>query len=454
MEYSENRFLLDVHDITSRTTVDIKQGETGRKLVITLKDRGSVFPISPDCHAVFTARKPDGKIIFNDCEINGNEIEYKMTPQTVAAAGNMACEIRLYGADNLLLVSALFTTLVSPAVYNDGDIIESQNEVNTLTALISEASTKLANGDFVPKVTVGTVTTLPAGSMAKVEITGTAENPVLNFAIPMGEQGQAEGLIPDAELSANSTKPVQNKVITEAINTLEQNIAEATDALTAAIEKVDSDNTESINALAEEVGTKVDKVTGKGLSTNDYTDAEKQKLSGIAEGANKYVLPVGGSALGGVMDGGNMDIDDNGVMWIKGNAVGTSKIADAAVTRAKLAQDALYSPFVTVEANTTIGSGHIGKKLRLSKGDTDYVINVQKDSTIPEGSEIGIYKHFARTGKIIFASNIKVALKGESAYLTAPTVSIVDTFTTIAIEKLGADSNYDYWHIIGDVEVV
>lgn len=31
--------------------------------------------------------------------------------------------------------------------------------------------------------------------------------------------------------------------------------------------------------------TKVDKVTGKGLSTNDYTTAEKTKLSGIAEGA-------------------------------------------------------------------------------------------------------------------------------------------------------------------------
>lgn len=50
---------------------------------------------------------------------------------------------------------------------------------------------------------------------------------------------------------------------------------------------------------------KVDKVDGKGLSTNDYTTTEKNKLSGIAEGANKYVhptssgnkhIPSGGSA--------------------------------------------------------------------------------------------------------------------------------------------------------------
>lgn len=36
---------------------------------------------------------------------------------------------------------------------------------------------------------------------------------------------------------------------------------------------------------------KVDVVSGKQLSTNDYTTAEKTKLAGIAEGANKYVHP-------------------------------------------------------------------------------------------------------------------------------------------------------------------
>jgi len=36
---------------------------------------------------------------------------------------------------------------------------------------------------------------------------------------------------------------------------------------------------------------KVDKVAGKGLSTNDYTTTEKEKLAGIAEGANNYAHP-------------------------------------------------------------------------------------------------------------------------------------------------------------------
>ena len=39
------------------------------------------------------------------------------------------------------------------------------------------------------------------------------------------------------------------------------------------------------------VSNKVDKVTGKGLSTEDYTTAEKSKLSGIEVNANRYVHP-------------------------------------------------------------------------------------------------------------------------------------------------------------------
>lgn len=38
------------------------------------------------------------------------------------------------------------------------------------------------------------------------------------------------------------------------------------------------------------VSNKVDKVSGKGLSTNDYTTAEKNKLAGIAAGANKITI--------------------------------------------------------------------------------------------------------------------------------------------------------------------
>ena len=43
--------------------------------------------------------------------------------------------------------------------------------------------------------------------------------------------------------------------------------------------------------IQAEIDNKVDKVDGKGLSTEDYTTAEKNKLSGIEAGANKYIHP-------------------------------------------------------------------------------------------------------------------------------------------------------------------
>lgn len=54
----------------------------------------------------------------------------------------------------------------------------------------------------------------------------------------------------------------------------------------------------------ERIDGKVDKVSGKGLSANDFTDAYKTKLDGITAGANKYTLPAAtASALGGVKVG-------------------------------------------------------------------------------------------------------------------------------------------------------
>lgn len=41
------------------------------------------------------------------------------------------------------------------------------------------------------------------------------------------------------------------------------------------------------------LSTKVDKITGKSLSTNDYTTAEKSKLANIADNATKVIVTVG-----------------------------------------------------------------------------------------------------------------------------------------------------------------
>ena len=82
----------------------------------------------------------------------------------------------------------------------------------------------------------------------------------------------------------------------------------------------------------------VSKESGKGLSTNDYTTAEKTKLAGIAAGANAYTLPTAStSTLGGIKVGSNLTIT-NGVLAAVQGKVDLApylKSADAASTYAK-----------------------------------------------------------------------------------------------------------------------
>lgn len=71
----------------------------------------------------------------------------------------------------------------------------------------------------------------------------------------------------------------------------------------------------TITSVNSALDNKVDKVSGMGLSQNNFTDALLQKLNGIAEGANKYILPVAKAAvLGGVMIGSTLNASEAGVL--------------------------------------------------------------------------------------------------------------------------------------------
>lgn len=98
----------------------------------------------------------------------------------------------------------------------------------------------------------------------------------------------------------------------------------------------DTDNDQSARIAALELG-KVDKVEGKELSSNDFTDAYKTKLDGIAAQANKYVLPTAtAEIIGGVKVGANISYSNGTISLSKANvtsALGyTPPTADTKVT--------------------------------------------------------------------------------------------------------------------------
>ena len=200
-----------------------------------------------------------------------------------------------------------------------------------------------------PTLTIGTVQTGSAGSDASASMSGNYPNYELNLTIPRGEDGAdgQNGMSPTFDVS--KTGKVTTLTITDAegVHTVTINDGAdgsgAGDMLAATYDtngngivddaeklggqapsyyaKVsDIPNVPSwamasskptytatevgaaaaehtheqadINGLSTVLAGKVNTESGKGLSTNDYTTTEKNKLAGIAEGANNYTHPA------------------------------------------------------------------------------------------------------------------------------------------------------------------
>ena len=111
--------------------------------------------------------------------------------------------------------------------------------------------------------------------------------------------------------------------------------------------------------------------SGKGLSTNDYTTAEKTKLSGIAEGANKYTHPTYTAKTSGLY---KVTVDGTG------HVSATTAVAKADITALGIpAQDTTYSNMAAATASAAGKAGLVpapaaGKQASFLRGDGSWVV--------------------------------------------------------------------------------
>ena len=100
--------------------------------------------------------------------------------------------------------------------------------------------------------------------------------------------------MPDAgELNKINTVKVNGTVVVPDDNkAVDISVPTAIEINTAIDGKIETFET----SVDTKLDKKVDKVDGKGLSTNDYTTTEKEKLAGISENANNYVHPTATAA--------------------------------------------------------------------------------------------------------------------------------------------------------------
>ena len=110
------------------------------------------------------------------------------------------------------------------------------------------------------------------------------------------------------------------------------------------------------------LNNKVDKVSGKGLSTNDYTTTEKNKLSGIASGAQVNVIEtvkVNGTALTPTNKAVDVSVPivDTALSTTSTNTIQNKIVKTALDAKAALASPTLTgtpkAPTATAGTNTT-----------------------------------------------------------------------------------------------------
>ena len=193
-----------------------------------------------------------------------------------------------------------------------------------------------ANNYTLPAATTSALGGVKIGSNLAVDANGvisgdysaatTSANGLMSSTDKAKLDGIAEGataVTVDSAISSTSTNPVENQAIYTALS------------------------------------GKVDTETGKGLSSNDYTDAEKTKLAGIEAGANAYTLPAATtSALGGVKVGSNLAVDANGVL--SGNYSNASSSAAGLMSAAdKTALDAKPDVYVQSTQPSGLKAGDI-----------------------------------------------------------------------------------------------
>lgn len=184
-------------------------------------------------------------------------------------------------------------------------------------------------------------------------------------------EGATKVTVDDA-MSTTSTNPVQNKVVQSAIksvldkvNAMIKDAPEAMDTFKEISDYLATHETE-YDALLAATSNKVDKVEGKGLSTNDYTTAEKTKLKGIADGANKYVHPTNTARTSGLY---NITVDSYG------HVTAATKVTKANITALGIpGSDTTYNTFGAASASSAGTRGLVpapaaGDQAKYLRGD-------------------------------------------------------------------------------------
>jgi hypothetical protein len=136
-------------EAAKREVYAVRSDRNSRYLNIVVVDEFShMLKISQSDSASVWCKKPDGNIVFQNCPVlEDGTIEFKLTEQILAFAGEVECEIVIYGENQSCITSSGFVLLVEEGLL-DEELAESTNEFSALTDALGRVnpSVELALG--------------------------------------------------------------------------------------------------------------------------------------------------------------------------------------------------------------------------------------------------------------------------------------------------------------------
>ncbi len=183
------RITLDFSGIMSNQTISVKQGDVKSRFVeITPVLNNQALTLSAEEKVEFRCIKPDKKTVSYSVKYEEGKITVELKEQVLAVSGNATADIVILGVNGEILSSAKFYIYISPAASNGNylpseDYYKRQSDMDMNGYAIKNVAEPVENGDVATKKYVDKKST-----------------------------------VTDSEFSVTSENPIQNKVVTEAIN--------------------------------------------------------------------------------------------------------------------------------------------------------------------------------------------------------------------------------------------
>lgn len=215
-----------------------------------------------------TSRTVNGKALSANITLSASDVGAAASSHTHSSYVNQNAFSNVKVGETTVAADTTTDTLEIAAGTGISVVGDATNDKVTITnSGVRSISTGSSNG---------TISVNTNGTSANVAVKGLG-SAAYTASTAYDASGTAQTKADAALASANAyTDTAISNLINSAPTTLDT-LGEIATAM--------EENADVVSALEDAIGTKVDKVSGKGLSTNDYTTTEKNKLAGIASGA-------------------------------------------------------------------------------------------------------------------------------------------------------------------------